>query len=280
MNVSEYRYSDSTTVTDTLPSGLCPIGTVNYDAHTDAQCDPNGAQPNPAYTSVVENTDGTFTIVWDLGHIDPNGTADGDVPGGRPHRLPGRRHQHDSHSRLRHADQYARRPPAISRFAATRATPIASPGARPSRTTDPLTVDDVNATATATQTAPGPDDHQVRLRRMSQRATPLDCASATYLTVGSAGYPPTYQKGDDICFQIDVAFAPGVDFKNPTVSDFLPPNTTYVAGSATMTASNTAIGGDRDPAGCRRAAVDDGDARDGRQSLSDARTRCSRCSSP
>ena len=75
VNVSEYRYSDSTTVTDTLPSGLCPIGSVNYDGHADAQCDPNGAQPNPAYASVVENADGTFTVVWNLGHVNPDATA-------------------------------------------------------------------------------------------------------------------------------------------------------------------------------------------------------------
>jgi len=61
VNVSEYRYSDATTITDTLPSGLCPIGTVNYDAHADSQCAPNGASQVRVHIA-AENADGTFTL--------------------------------------------------------------------------------------------------------------------------------------------------------------------------------------------------------------------------
>jgi large repetitive protein len=236
--LSEYRYSDATTVTDTLPSGLCPIGTVNYDAHTDSQCAPNGDEPNPAYTSVVENTDGTFTIVWDLGHLAPNGTTTVTFP---------------AVDRIDYQDDDTNTTPTVGNDTLTnsetaagnlsvrceQSNPSCVAGGTPVSHDGALTVDDVNATATATQTAPGPTITKYVSANVPN-GDPLDCASATYLTVGSPGYPPTYQKGDDICFQIDVSFPPGVDFKNPTVQDFLPPNTTYVAGSATTTPSNTA----------------------------------------
>jgi fimbrial isopeptide formation D2 family protein/uncharacterized repeat protein (TIGR01451 family) len=238
VDVSEYRYSDSTTLTDTLPSGLCPIGTVNYDAHADPECVPNGSQPSIAYTSVVENTDGTFTIVWDLGHLDPNGTKTVTFP---------------AVDRIDYQDDDTNTTPTVGNDTLTNtetvtgdlsvrceaANPSCVAGGTPVSHDGPLTVDDVSATATATQAAPGPSI----VKYVSANVVagdPLDCATATYLTVGSVGYPPTYQKGDDICFQIDVAFPPGVDFKNPTVSDFLPPNTSYVAGSATTTPSSTA----------------------------------------
>ena len=238
VNVSEYRYSDSTTVTDTLPSGLCPIGSVNYDGHADAQCDPNGAQPNPAYASVVENADGTFTVVWNLGHVDPDGTATVSFP---------------AVDRIDYQANKSNTVPTVGFDTLTNtetaagnlsvrcdaSDPNCGSGGTPISHDGPVTVDGVSATATATQTAPGPTITKYVAQNVAA-GNPLDCSSATYLTVGSAGYPPLYQKGDQICFQIDVAFAPGVDFKNPTVSDFLPPNATYVAGSATVTASNTA----------------------------------------
>jgi large repetitive protein len=238
VNVSEYRYSDATTVTDTLPSGLCPIGNVNYDGHADSQCAPNGAAPSPAYTSVVENADGTFTIVWNLGHLDPDGTRTVTFP---------------AVDRIAYQDNNTDTTPTVGNDTLTNTetvvgnlsvrcetgNPSCVAGGTPISHDGPLTVDGVSATATATQTAPGPTIVKYVSANVPA-GTPLDCSTATYLTVGSAGYPPLYQKGDEICFQIDVAFPPGVDFKNPTVSDYLPPNTTYVAGSATTTPSNTA----------------------------------------
>jgi fimbrial isopeptide formation D2 family protein/uncharacterized repeat protein (TIGR01451 family) len=239
VNVSEYRYSDATTVTDTLPSGLCPIGvTLNYDAHADAECAPNGVGASPAYTTVVENTDGTFTLVWDLGHIDPNGTVTVTFP---------------AVDRIDYQDDDLDTTPTVGNDTLTNteiaagnlsvrcetADPSCVSGGTPISHDGPLTVDDVTATASATQTAPGPTITKYVSANVPN-GDPLDCSTATYLTVGSAGYPPDYEQGDEICFQIDVSFPPGVDFKNPTVQDFLPPNTTYVAGSATTTASNSA----------------------------------------
>ncbi len=77
----EYRYSDDIVVTDTLPSGLCPLGPVNYTTGndpSDSECAPTGDDPSVPYQSVTENSDGTFTITWDksklakLGHTNVN----------------------------------------------------------------------------------------------------------------------------------------------------------------------------------------------------------------
>ena len=238
VNVSEYRYSDSTAVTDTLPSGLCPIGSVNYDGHADPQCDPNGALPIPAYASVVENADGTFTLVWNLGHVNPDGIARVSFPA--VDRIDYQANKSNTVPTVGF-DTLTNSETATGNFSVRcdASDPSCVSGGTPISHDGPVTVDGLNATATATQTAPGPTITKYVSQNVAA-GNPLDCSSAMYLTVGLPGYPPLYQKGDQICFQIDVAFAPGVDFKNPTVSDFLPPNATYVAGSATVTASNTA----------------------------------------
>jgi len=70
---SEYRYSTGTVVTDTVPAGLCPLGTLNYTTDGGADCNPrSGVGPSPAYSSVTENPDNSFTVNWDLATLPPN----------------------------------------------------------------------------------------------------------------------------------------------------------------------------------------------------------------
>jgi uncharacterized repeat protein (TIGR01451 family)/fimbrial isopeptide formation D2 family protein len=105
----------------------------------------------------------------------------------------------------------------------------------------PVTVDDVTETASATQTAAGPTITAYVSQNVAA-GDPLTCSTATYLTAASSGYPPTYQKGDDICFKIDVSYPPGTDFKNPTVTDFIPPNTSFVAEATTGANNASSVG--------------------------------------
>jgi len=52
---AKYRYSTGTVVTDTVPAGLCPLGTLNYTTDGGADCNPrSGVGPSPAYSSVTE----------------------------------------------------------------------------------------------------------------------------------------------------------------------------------------------------------------------------------
>jgi fimbrial isopeptide formation D2 family protein/uncharacterized repeat protein (TIGR01451 family) len=239
VSTSEYRYSDDTTVTDTLPSGMCPLGSENYDAQDAPECAPTaGETPSPAYTSVAENADGSFTLVWDLGHMAPSATDSISFPAA---------------DRIFYQNDDTNTTPTVGNDTLSN-TEIASGNlsvrcdsgdpnctgtGQPISHDTPLTVDGVTATASATQSAPGPTI-TVDVSQNVAAGTPLDCGTATYLSSSSPGYPPIYQKGDLICFKIDVDYPPGTDFKNPTVTDFIPPNSAYQSGSATVTGASTA----------------------------------------
>ena len=57
------------TVTDTVPDGLCPYGAGSADC-------PAVMMPSPAYTSAVENTDGSWTLMWSLPDMGPSEAID------------------------------------------------------------------------------------------------------------------------------------------------------------------------------------------------------------
>jgi fimbrial isopeptide formation D2 family protein/uncharacterized repeat protein (TIGR01451 family) len=240
VSTSEYRYSDATTVTDTLPSGLCPLGDDNYDAQAAPECAPAaGVSPSPDYSSVAENSDGTFTLVWDLGHIDPNATDTVTFPAAdRDY------YQADDQNTSPTVgnDTLTNTEIAAGNLSVICAdgNPDCAGGATDYVSHDtPITVDDVTATASVSQAAAGPTI-DVYVSQNVGAGDPLSCATATYLSSSSAGYPPTYQDGDLICFKVDVSYPPGTDFKNPVVTDFIPPNTEYQSGSETTTAGSTA----------------------------------------
>ena len=209
------RWAVSTTTPRTRPSAPRP-----------------GRCPRRRTRSVVENADGTFTLVWDLGHMAPSTTDTITFPAA---------------DRTAYQADDAPTSPTVGNDSLTN-TEIASGdlsvrcgSGNPNCTGDAtnyishdgsVTVDDVTESASATQTAAGPTITAYVSQNVAA-GQPLDCATATYLTAASAGYPPTYQKGDDICFKVDVSYPPGNDFKNPMVTDFIPPNTTLVAAATT-----------------------------------------------
>ncbi len=242
VSTSEYRYSEGTTVTDTLPSGLCPLGSENYDIPQAPACDPIvGGNPSPAsppYGSVTANSDGTFTLVWDLGEMAPSTTQTITFPAA---------------DRTAYQAGGADTTPTVGNDTLTNTetatgnlwvrcdwgdptctgldSPISHDGTFPAP---------ASATASASQAAAGPTI-TVEISQNVPAGQPMTCASATYLGTASAGYPPTYQKGDLICFQIEVDYPAGTDFKNPTVNDFIPPNTTYQPGSAMVTGTASGV---------------------------------------
>lgn len=84
LQVSEYRYVDHVVIHDVVPNGLCPLGAGNLttgNSAGDSECDPvAGKGPSQAYTSVDEQANGTYDIVWDestypaLERIEPSDT--------------------------------------------------------------------------------------------------------------------------------------------------------------------------------------------------------------
>jgi uncharacterized repeat protein (TIGR01451 family)/fimbrial isopeptide formation D2 family protein len=234
----EYRYSDDIVVTDTLPSGLCPLGPVNYTTGndpSDAECDPTGDNPSAPYTKVTENSDGTFTIVWDkssldkLGHTDVNDEFVITFP---------------TRTRAEYQQDFKPSTPILARddisnkvsldaFAFSRCTDpgtpdCSTPGPRiwgPAGDPEPV----VDASS-AGQVAPG----VVLKKEVSTGST--NCSTATY-----GKTTPVYRPGDKVCWRLTIDFPGKVDTKELTVTDFLPVNSTYIPGSWANTASNTTV---------------------------------------
>ena len=232
----EYRYSDDIVVTDTLPSGLCPLGSDNYTTGndpSDAECDPNGDKPSVPYSSVTENSDGTFTIVWDksvldkLGHTKVNDEFVITFP---------------TRTRKNYQEDFKPSTPilavdsvsnkvnltgdAFSRCIAPGTPDCSEPGPRIwGDAGDPEPVVDASA---AGQAAPS-----VVLKK-EVAAGGTKCETATY-----GKTLPVYRPGDKVCWRLTIDFPAKVDTKELTVTDFLPVNTTYIPGSVQNTAANT-----------------------------------------
>ena len=235
-STGEYRYSEDVTVTDTLPNAYCPLGTVNHatgNSPSDAECDPTGALPSVPYSSVTENADGTFTIVWapaalaKLAHATVNDSWTITFP---------------TRTRTHYQSGFEDQGPILAHDSATNSASLAgvalprctAPGAPDCSPAGPTIDHDaplrrpVTDAASAGQSAPLPSiDKQIA-------QSGIDCATATYTNT-----TPSYLPGDRICWQLRVDFPAGVDTTSPTVNDFLPPTVTYEAGSDTATPANT-----------------------------------------
>lgn len=235
---SEYRYVDNATITDTLPSGLCPLSsTTNFTSQNDAadsECAPVAAtDPSAPYKAATENADGTWTLTWDktvlaaLAHTNVNDTLTLTFPT----RTRGRYQQNflptmpilarDSISNAvsTSAEGWARCTAPGTPDCATAGPPISRDG------TNGGTIADASG---AGQAAPGPAiDKRVA-------ASGTDCQAATYVST-----IPTYHPGDRICWKVRVDFPAFVDTQPQAIADYLPAGVTYEAGSDAPAASNT-----------------------------------------
>jgi uncharacterized repeat protein (TIGR01451 family) len=216
---SEYRRSTGVVLTDNLPAGLCPLGLQNFDTldpTPQPDCAPQaGVGPSVPYSSVTENADSSFTITWALGSLPANTDLTITMP-------------------------------TVDRGTYTSADPTGAGDGLTNTTTITGTAIAVAAvpgeTATETPTngsqAGETTGAPVLTKRVAANPGPAgftNCAAANYSPVTT----PDYVKGDQICFQLETDFPGGVDTLNPTITDFLPPNSTYVPGSAVATGADT-----------------------------------------
>jgi len=223
LETGEYVSEEAVSVVDTLPDGQCPIGPTDYQIDPTGECAPTGNEPSDAYTSVTDNTDGSYTIKWDqstvpaLGEIAADSTYDITFPA-----------MTQTHYQADHAPTT----PVLSsdswsNNATTSATPQAACitcGAAHSPETD---------ASSAGQSAPGPT--LASLVRQPQVGT-VDCDTGTYISTTATSYGP----GDKVCWKVRVSFRDALNTLDSVLTDFMPPNTTYVPGSAHTTASSTA----------------------------------------
>lgn len=226
IDASEYVAASGIVVTDVLPDGYCPLSPGdNFAPGSPADCGSGGDAPSTTFESVTyDPTTGGYTIVFEpIEGIDPNGTVTitfdarmrdvytGGARAGRP-TLAG--------------DTFTNR---VSLSAVT--TPIAGTGE-----TGSVTVGDVSS---ATQTTPAPSVDKT----LKPRYFPMDCDPTAGQPYGEpSGFTPaqlTFRKGDLMCFKLRVTFPSDVHARDVVVTDFLPPGTEYVTGSAATTADNT-----------------------------------------
>ena len=231
----EYKFVDGATVTDTLPSGLCPLGAVNLTTQndpSDAECDPTGDLPSSPYLTAVEHADGTWTITWDastfaqLAHTGVNDRFTLTFP-----------------TRTRAAFQSGFLPTTPILTGDAVANSVTTQGAGFARCTAPGTPDcstsgpriDHDGIDGSTIGDASSSDQIAAEPGIAKRvaASGTDCLTASYVST-----VPHYHPGDRVCWLVRVDFPAVVDTVPLTFSDFLPADATYETGSDAPLAPN------------------------------------------
>ncbi|MDQ2957601.1 MAG: DUF11 domain-containing protein [Actinomycetota bacterium] len=212
----EYTDNSAITITDVLPNGVCPLDDVqNYVTGAPAECDSAaGFAPSLPYQSVTQNADGTFTVVFQPIAVAKDGSIvityqgrdrtvyTGGSLAGEPTAAG------DSFTNSAH-EQGTSTPVAATGFTGTQAVQ------------DPTSATQNTSFGTLNKT-------------IAARASTMTCAGASYGTT-----IPTFVKGDRVCFQLTVPFSSTNQTRNAVLTDFLPDNTSYEAGSVSYPAGNT-----------------------------------------
>lgn len=215
---SEYGDNSDITLTDTIPNGVCPLDTTrNYVGGSPPDCDPGTVAPSVPYQSVTQNSDGTFTVVFDPIDVPRNGTA-----------------TITFQARMRTTytgGSLAGEPTATGDSFTNRATEVGT--STPIPGSPDLTPTTVTDSSSVTQTSSGGN-----LTKLIQpRVAAQSCADNTYAKPAPA--LATFNLGDRMCFEITADFAAPNDTVDPIVTDFLPLGTTLEAGSIVTGPDNT-----------------------------------------
>ncbi len=212
----EYTDNSAITITDVLPNGICPLDDVaNHVTGAPAECNSAaGFAPSLPYQSVTQNADGTFTVVFQPIAVAKDGSTvityrgrnrtvfTGGALAGEP---------------IAAGDSLTNNATELGT-----STPVAATGFTGNQSvTDPTQATQVTNPGTLTKT-------------VSARSASVSCAGATY---GKTN--PVYFKGDRVCFEITSSFSGENQTRNAVLTDFLPTNTAFEAGSVTYPAANT-----------------------------------------
>jgi large repetitive protein len=232
---SEYRYVNNVRIEDTLPNGLCPLGSSNYELpiQLKAECNPvAGQEPSAEYTSVTEQSNGTFKIHWDestvpaLKQMAPSTEVVITFP--TRTRVFYQQNFEDAGPILT-GDHWANGVEILGADFArcAPADPTCTKGEPKIFHEEAEGTDDTDVSS-AEQRAGGVEiDKTVR---EDTGPVPANC-EGTYVD-GKTAPLPRYAPGDKICWQLRVDFASNLYAGEPTVTDFLPPSEKYLAGTA------------------------------------------------
>ncbi len=189
-------------VTDTVPDGLCPLGTGTNEGTS--ECDFAGEpEPNHPYTSATENADGTWTLVWDFDSIAGLGTMD---------RSETRTITFPTKTRQNYQENGSDADPVVARDSWTNTVDLTA-------VADGRAVNDVSS---AGQSAPPLSI----LKEVAAPATPMTCGDGSGLT-WNPNLEGTFAPGDRVCWRLTVNFPNTLDTKGTRITDFLPAGFTY-----------------------------------------------------
>jgi uncharacterized repeat protein (TIGR01451 family)/fimbrial isopeptide formation D2 family protein len=247
---SEYRRVTGGVATDTLPNGLCPLGAQNLEQTppaANAECNPvSGQTPSLSYSSVVENTDGSWTLTWNLPDLAPSAEYELTFPT-RTRRHYQENFADDTANPVRAGDSWTNSIDVTGddhRICTGGDADCTGSGERiDGDGPDSRTVIDESS---ASQTSGGVTiDKTVLDPTATGVPTPVSCTAAQTANPDAyvdAPTVPTYGAGDRICWRLRVDFSSSVDTGEPVIRDFIPAGMTYEAGSAVPTDRNT-LGG-------------------------------------
>ncbi|GGO79195.1 DUF11 domain-containing protein [Nocardioides deserti] len=224
LQTGEYADATDVVLTDTIPNGLCPIGTPTTGAAADC-AGSGGAEPSEAFRSVTANDDGSFTVVFEPLAIDASGEATVTY---QARMLP----------TYRDGDT----PPTVTGDSYTNTVAL---------TGTTTTLADVEAPGgVAEQSVRDASEARIesdtvaldkRIQPNGSGAAPLTCSptAGAYEDAADPTDPRfTFTEGSRVCFTIRVDFPDGNDTRNAVLTDFLPTGLAYDAGSLQPMADN------------------------------------------
>ena len=232
--VDEYRYVQNVQVTDTMPDGTCPLDAINHTASS--ECAPqSGELPSSPYTSITQNSDGSWTETWDdstdpaLAELLPDQTASITIP------VAVRSHYQSGGSAttpIVAGDSWS----GLATVLSTNYVRCGSPANADCSDGGTMIDHDFAEGSSTDSSSAGQSSAQPAISKLidDRTSVPVSCATDNYVSTA-----PNYSTGDTVCYKLHVAFPAGVYTGGAAVTDFLPPGTTYNAGSWQTTASNT-----------------------------------------
>jgi uncharacterized repeat protein (TIGR01451 family)/fimbrial isopeptide formation D2 family protein len=232
IETSEYTTTAaSIVVTDTLPDGLCPLGAGSPDV----ECQAAGS-PSQPYTSATENSDGTWTIIWNVADIGQNGSTTITFP---------------TKTRAFYQEAFADADPVLAKDSWVNNVDLTA-------TADGRPVEDVSS---AGQEAGG----VTILKQVATRPATGVCGDGSGLTWNSPPTEPVYNVGDRVCWSLTVNYPPGLDTFDSDIQDFIPPGHSFtgsdgwqLGAASTAPAPNVTFDGSAAASGVLNWTVGDG----------------------
>jgi uncharacterized repeat protein (TIGR01451 family)/fimbrial isopeptide formation D2 family protein len=279
LEASEYRRTQPVSITDNLPNGLCPRGPKDYEGPTGGpitdpkeECalsttlhpsvkyltgnteEPVGEEEAIEYSLAEEEVEGGFKLEFNapdvkaLDRLEPSQELLITFP-----TTTRTFYQHEFKDEptkpVLTGDSWTNtvetKGPAFSRCFVAPETPdpnCEAPGAK-TIVEEPITGTPVEDKSAASQEAGGVNiEKSVRENLPGLAPEPCTDLSTDYVKgIVSAEEPalPRYRPGDEICWRLVVKFASNLYAGTPVVSDFIPPEETYVQKSAVKGPANT-----------------------------------------